>query len=173
MEKSHIVKVLSLAFHLSGNHVLLGQIMDRLVQVLPSLLDVINPRRAKRLEEREDLLAVLDALCRVDERNLSSICVIGIKNRIARPALVYRGNLVSEVVCVGNTRVETKATSRREGVRSVADSVAAVSVDRARVSLGDIQEDVAIAVLLCNFAAEKPRPVTQDIKWDVLANGCF
>lgn len=147
--------------------------MDRLVQVLPSLLDVINPRRAKRLEEREDLLAILDALCRVDERNLPSIRVIGIENGIARPALVYRGNLVSKVVCVGNARVEAKATGGREGVRSVADSVAAVLVDRARVFKGDIQEDVALAVLLCNFAAEEPRPVAQDIEWNVLANGCL
>lgn len=86
---------------------------------------------------------------------------------------MYRSNLVSEVVCVCNTRVKTEATSRREGVRSVADSVAAVLVDGAPVSKVDIQEDVAIAVLLCNFAAEDPRPVTQNIEWDVLANGCL
>lgn len=68
--------MLSLALNFPGNHVLFGRIVDRLVQVLSRLVDVVDPRRAQRLEEREYFLAVLDALRRVNERNLSPVRVV-------------------------------------------------------------------------------------------------
>lgn len=86
---------------------------------------------------------------------------------------MHRGDLVHEVVGVCDAGVKAQAACRREGMCSVADSFVALLVDGCRLKGGDIQEDILLPVLFCDFAAEEPWPVAQDIERNVLANCCF
>jgi hypothetical protein len=125
----------------------LGLVLDERLDVL-ALLGVVErahhletgggdvgPGVAERLEEVEDLLAILDRLDRVVEGDGAALGLVALEEgREVAPPMVRRGNLVREVVGVGDTRVETQATSWGERVRTVAREHGASAV----VVVGDL-----------------------------------
>lgn len=114
--------MLALRFDLAGNHGLLGRVVDGLVQHGPGLVDVVDAGGAEGLKEGEDLLAVLEALGRVDERNLAPVGAVRVQQGVAGGAMIDRRDLVGEVVGVGETRVEAEAARGRERVGGIGDA---------------------------------------------------
>lgn len=111
---TYVGKMFSLLFNMILDHLLLGWISNSLVQITSSLVYVVDTAGAYRLQEREDLLAVLDALLRVYVGHMPTLCVVRLEEGFASPALLYCGNLVCKIVHICNATVETKTPSRRE-----------------------------------------------------------
>lgn len=104
----------TLSLDLLGYQVLLGRVVDGLIHPFPGLVEVFNIGRPNGLEEGKDGLPVLDTLRCRNDGNGSSISLISVENAWVRPTLVYGSDLVSKVVRVCQTRIETQATGWRE-----------------------------------------------------------
>lgn len=74
--------------------------MDRFNQIVSRLRHIFNTCHSQRLEERKDLLAILDTLCRVNKGNLPSITLVCIQDGVIRPSLMNCRNLVGDIVSI-------------------------------------------------------------------------
>lgn len=118
----------TLAFNLASNYLLLGRVLDGLVEIGACLIDVFNASRAQRLKERKDLFAVFNTQRRVNKGDLTAVGVVSVQDGVLGPAVVDSRDLVHNVMCVCNARVEAETTSGRERMGSIADAVIRVKI---------------------------------------------
>lgn len=173
--------MLPLALDLPLDHVLLLRVVDRREQVGPRLLHVVDARGAQGPQEGEDGRAVLDALRRVDRRDRPALVVVRREQLRARPPLVHGGDLVCQVVDVGQPRVEAQASCGWEGVGGITSPILGekgssqrpsgwIDTDGMIWARENLQKDVAHGILICNLSTQDPGSVTENVKGNIGTN---
>lgn len=95
--------------------------MDSFDQILPGFCHILNASNPESLEEREDLLAILDTLSRIDKSNLPPFVLVGVQDGVTCPSLMDSSDFVGDVVGIGDARIETETTGRGKRVSGVSN----------------------------------------------------
>lgn len=103
---TYVIEMLPLTFDMIRNQILFRRVMHRCEKVAAGFLNILDPSCADGFEEREDFLAVLDALGGVDESNRPTLSMVAFERGRTSMATVDCCDLDRNAMSICEARVE-------------------------------------------------------------------